>query len=128
MSLTVEIAHTRVGVSRVLFVAWAGIEPATPGLGICSGEAAMPVVLGTTPYARWAFVSHRFVPILTGLCRLADQMQTNQSQSSAAHMSLSCCICGSFSAWELWRVGAKGEECEGDEGLRAVESEGDSCE
>ena len=38
-------------------------------------------------------------------------------------MSLSCCICGSVSAWELWWVAAEGEECEGEEGLRAVEPE-----
>jgi hypothetical protein len=43
-------------------------------------------------------------------------------------MALSFWICGSGSAWELWWVAAEGEQCEGDEGLGAVEPERDSCE
>ena len=43
-------------------------------------------------------------------------------------MSLSCWICGSGSAWELWWVAAEGEQCWGDEGLGAVEPERDSRE
>jgi len=43
-------------------------------------------------------------------------------------MGLSCWMCGSGSAWELWWVAAEGEHREGDEGLWAVESECDSCE
>jgi hypothetical protein len=31
-----------------------------------------------------------------------------------AHMSLLCCIRGSSSAWELWRMASEGEQCEGD--------------
>ena len=43
-------------------------------------------------------------------------------------MSLSCCIRGSFSAWESWWVAAEGEQYEGDEGLGAVEPERDPGE
>jgi len=43
-------------------------------------------------------------------------------------MWLSCCMCGSVSAWEPWWVAAEGEECEGDEGFGSVESECDSGE
>jgi hypothetical protein len=32
-------------------------------------------------------------------------------------MGLSCCMCGSVLAWELWWVAAEGEECDGDDGL-----------
>ena len=28
-------------------------------------------------------------------------------------MSLSCCICGSVSAWESWCVAVRGEQCKG---------------
>ena len=45
----------------------------------------------------------------------------------SAHMSLSCCICGSVSAWELQWV-AEGEECERDERVGAVEPERDPGE
>jgi hypothetical protein len=43
-------------------------------------------------------------------------------------MALSCCICGSVSAGELWWVASEGEECEGDEGFGTVEPERDAGE
>jgi len=43
-------------------------------------------------------------------------------------MSLFCCTCGSFSAWEPWWVASEGEQGEGDEGLGAVEPERDPGE
>jgi len=43
-----------------------------------------------------------------------------QPATCTAHMSLSCWIYGSGSAWELWWVAAEGEQCEGDEGLWAA--------
>ena len=49
-------------------------------------------------------------------------------RESAAHVSLLCCICGSCSVWELWRVAAEGEQCEGDEGFSTAASDGDACE
>jgi putative transposase len=54
--------------------------------------------------------------------------QTRGGSDITAHMALSCWICGSGSAWELWWVAAEGEHCEGDEGLGAVEPERDSGE
>jgi hypothetical protein len=39
---------------------------------------------------------------------------TTISHKFSEHMSLSCCICGSGSAWESWWVAAEGEHCEGD--------------
>ena len=46
------------------------------------------------------------------------------SGNMAAHMSLSCSICGSVSAWELRWV-AEGDECESDERFGVVEPERD---
>ena len=43
----------------------------------------------------------------------------------AAHMWLSCSMCGSVSVWELWWVAAEAEECEGDDGFGSVERERD---
>ncbi len=66
-----------------------------------------------------------------------DVTAANSSQSMSvpvkegfrpAHITLSCWICGSGSAWESWWVAAEGEQCEGDEGLGAVEPERDSGE
>ena len=50
----------------------------------------------------------------TAPIRLGDSMG---GSDAAAGMSLSCCMCGSVSAWELWWVASKGGEREGDERL-----------
>ena len=59
---------------------------------------------------------------------LRQEGRKGSKGSSSAHMWLSCWMCGSVSVWELWWVAAEGEECEGDEGFGAVESECDSGE
>ncbi len=43
-------------------------------------------------------------------------------------MWLFCSTCGSVSAWELWWVAAEGEECDGDDGFGALESEPNPAE
>ena len=54
------------------------------------------------------------------VARLFGRSPNELFRHDAAHMSLSCCICGSVSAWELWWVASEGEECEGDEGFGAA--------